>query len=58
MSDWQSIETAPSSGEVWCFWKTCGQQQVAERFNGEWFDNDGNQLSEPSHWMPLPEPPK
>jgi hypothetical protein len=57
MSDWQSIETAPS-GEVWCFWKTCGQQQVAERLGGKWFDNDGNQLSEPSHWMPLPEPPK
>jgi len=56
---WQPIETAPvddtdilvfSEGLVW----------VASSYHGMWWfeKRDDISLSEPTHWMPLPEPPR
>jgi len=72
MGEWQTIENAPRD-ERWMllwfpegFWAT--GQQVAIGFwsteDKDWFDNEAASRpmtdfgSQPTHWMPLPEPPK
>jgi hypothetical protein len=65
MIEWQPIETAPKDGltDILMFqnggiymatWCPLGPSQKP-RFG--WVSNTGYQL-EPTHWMPLPEPPK
>jgi hypothetical protein len=60
MSKWQPIETYPEGKEVLCYWPN-GEIQVGQIYRGKW-QNDWISKSEdwylPSHWMPLPEPPK
>ena len=69
---WQPIETAPWNAEVLLTGES-GYCKPHDRFyingyrvkdwhRGEWNDATGTRLSDagwtPSHWMPLPEPPK
>jgi hypothetical protein len=70
MTDWQPIETAPKDGTVidlWC-WPYNGQ---ARRMTGYWWvrgvgwrtdlrENDiaKSKWNKPTHWMPMPAPPK
>jgi hypothetical protein len=67
----QTIQTAPRDGTNiigFCYWKMDDKVYrlgwVAEKyFDGEqWyfasFDLDEDEYSSPSHWMPLPQPPK
>lgn len=66
--EWQPIETAPKDGtNILLFipeWRPEYQRVVGHwgrSFFGEkWFDNVGMKAlsCRPSHWMPLPEPPK
>lgn len=58
MNKWQSIDTAPKDGTtILCF--ESGLVGVVKYEDG-WFRNRYNMeaLWEPTHWMPLPEPPK
>jgi hypothetical protein len=68
---WQPIETAPSGIAVLCYWPELRKRDVTyEEYigrvckqYGKWFKSrDGygtllDEVNEPTHWMPLPEPP-
>lgn len=68
---WQTIDTAPKDGSVVDLW--CATERVADaswsypELDGEWSCKEwcilrNNFLQpvmfEPTHWMPIPEPPK
>lgn len=66
MSEWQTIDSAPKDGtEIWAY--------NGEQARMKWISGDGYALwswadeiladvdadaVQPTHWMPLPEPPK
>lgn len=62
MSEWQPIETAPKDGTAILVWTgrrcTCANwsNRQFKRWNNGW-DHDRNGFIDPTHWMPLPEPP-
>lgn len=65
MSEWQPIETAPKDGRDILLWPTRWPRKKIDL--GFWNDGSGSwSLStdieyspqNPTHWMPLPEPPK
>lgn len=54
--EWQPIETAPVDGfEILGFF--AGVVAITWFFRGNWEVGSGT-VWEPTHWMPLPEPPK
>lgn len=59
--DWQPIETAPKDGTPILGWPGTmnGYPYVVQYSHGLWREADGElyHLYEPTHWMPLPEPP-
>ena len=69
-SEWQPIETAPRDGKPilgWCKWEEAAAVvywHAAYRGSERWWNllvcgshaEDGEWT--PTHWMPLPEPPK
>jgi hypothetical protein len=60
MTEWQPIETAPQGGTVvLVFPNLQGYCTVGHCLHDEWWDafNDNYEIY-PTHWMPLPEPPK
>jgi len=68
MNDWQDISTAPHGKAVWCYWSgpmflSDDWRQHAAKFApeyGAWVDpeTDTEFATAPTHWMPLPAPPK
>lgn len=54
---WQPIETAPTDGDTVIIHD---KGFVAEGHYawGSWWDNATECLRNPTHWMPLPEPPE
>lgn len=70
MSDWQPIETAPKNGYYFIgFWPHMSRDYSGHKgqFRTCWTgwgggcweaDGLGRPVQGPTHWMPLPEPPK
>ncbi len=68
MSEWQPIETAPKDGtDVLIGWfELPGQKSMTivfwHSFRKAWCNTwtlfSANAVSQPTHWMPLPEPPQ
>jgi hypothetical protein len=64
MKHWQPIETAPKDGtviDVWC--PSIGRMTDVYWLgmpSSCWFSRNAfvNSIVEPTHWQPLPEPPK
>jgi hypothetical protein len=61
MSDWQPIETAPKDGTRVLIAHTNVWMAVAWFWpcNMHWTEDtaSGMKLNDPTHWMPLPDPP-
>lgn len=59
--EWQPIETAPKDGELLVYW-VCRETGEGFRAVAAWSQwgwiSDGDGLIYPTHWMPLPAPPK
>lgn len=74
MSEWLPIETAPKGVELLLYCDTFGVELGSYRSDDNdregdpkwWYDNSYDDFStghascplNPTHWMPLPEPPK
>ena len=72
MTDWQTIETAPKDGTsilLYGYWEgeihSIEDEKniwMAQYTYGDWLINGGDYygsyVRNPTHWMPLPEPPK
>lgn len=67
MNEWQSFETAPRDGSFFICWNGEDMKILNQPENcylGEWYFIDGEwcgafvRFDNPTHWMPLPEPPK
>jgi hypothetical protein len=59
MSDWQPIETAPKdrTGVLVYRPKMRGSDRIQIRVPSDWCGPTCCPHAEPTHWMPLPEPP-
>ena len=74
MTEWQPIETAPKDGTEILLWGPyCERPSPAKWYDGKWcaywdgfrviesegdFGTDYREFDVPTHWMPLPDPPK
>lgn len=60
MSEWKPIKTAPKERTVILAAWDYGSWfiQPAKFFNGEWVHGWDHDPIDPTHWMPLPKPPK
>ena len=57
--DWQPITTAPTGQWVLVYFERFRDYAVCHlNDDGVWEDEDVSRYTSPSHWMPLPEPPK
>lgn len=60
--NWQPIETAPGKGDFIAYNPVTGPyltRREDEHFPMRgWGSMDGKWFPSPTHWMPLPEPPK
>ena len=61
---WQPIETAPTDGSAVLLypymddWANMYVVYGYATLDGEWFSTVDGLTFEPTHWMPLPEPPE
>lgn len=58
--EWQPIESAPKDGtDMLVCWCRGGTMAVACWWSDGWYEanDDIRYVSEPTHWMPLPNPP-
>jgi hypothetical protein len=59
MSEWQPIETAPKDETRVLLVASYGTMHTAFWRDGLWrCGGMGQYFNNPTHWMPLPEPPK
>jgi len=55
---WKPISTAPKDGtEILGYWARSKVYGLTEWRGDGWIDEEGDPVSDPTHWMPLPEPP-
>lgn len=60
-ADWQPIETAPCDGTPVLLFHPAWNTLAVGMHHGDcavWQHPDGDLLSTPTHWTPLPQPPR
>ena len=57
-SKWQPIETAPKGEDLLVFSEIYICIASHSKNTGKWWSEYGHQLKQPTHWKPLPQPPK
>lgn len=61
MSEWQPIETAPKDNIpilAYCKGDVCKVWWQTDFLDGsQYWQNEADSEPQPTHWMPLPEPP-
>lgn len=65
---WQPIETAPKDGTIFIAYRPNFKESIVSEVSEDyWFEADdfipagwanSSEISPPTHWMPLPQPPK
>ena len=55
---WKSIESAPADGTRVLGWSEKWQQPCSMEFGGQWQNHGMVFAHQPTHWMPLPAPPR
>jgi hypothetical protein len=55
--EWQPIETAPKNGVI-LVWDENETWEIAYYHRGKWRYGPKGYSFNPTHWMPLPDPPK
>ncbi|SRR5713101_6234755 len=63
LNPWRPIESAPKDEMFIYYWPRDGKRCIGLAYrtvSGEWRDSEGNWnvRIEPTHWLPLPAPPK
>jgi hypothetical protein len=66
MSEWKTIESAPKDGTWFLAWEndtipkviTVYWRKHSRNKNGGWWTSFNMWKAQPTHWMPLPEPPQ
>lgn len=62
MTKWHPIETAPKDGRDVLLFTPSPFNGITigswGKWIGGWGDQDGDMYPDPTHWMPLPEPPE
>ena len=62
MSEWRPIITAPKDGSEVLLYGQDGSVAISCWFKAHnfsaWIGYDNRKAAKPTHWMPLPEPPK
>lgn len=67
MSEWKTIESAPKDGSWFLGWTPIDRipnvgpmywRKHSRNKNGGWWTSHFLFREQPTHWMPLPEPPK
>lgn len=60
MSEWQPIETAPRDGSfaLGSSYEEWKYPFIMNFSDAQWVNTCGYDEVSPTHWMPLPEPPK
>ena len=55
--EWKPIETAPKDGQAILAWDENETWEIAYRQRGKWRYGPKGYSFNPTHWMPLPDPP-
>lgn len=58
MGEWQPIETAPRDGTLVLCWLNIGGHALVYRHRSAWRTGPIGEAVKPTHWQPLPAPPK
>jgi hypothetical protein len=55
---WQPIATAPKDGtQIIGWWSKSQVFEIVDWCEGRWTNLDNDEISQPTHWMPVPTPP-
>ena len=56
---WRTIDSAPKNGTlVFAYWRQNHMETAYFKRGSWWGAVDSEEMNDPTHWMPLPKPPR